>query len=84
MSLMRGQADLLRWLITPVLVVALYVLSNGPVLGVAFRLRESTHSDSFYAVMWLYYPLLIGGHDSPIMRYIEWWVVDVFDTVGPG
>lgn len=77
-------AAILRWIGVPCLAVVLYVLSSGPVLGTAFRLRESTHNDSFYLVMWVYYPLIIGGHDTPAMRYIEWWVVDVFDTVGPG
>lgn len=79
-------AAILRWIVTPFLAVVLYVLSSGPVLGTAFRLRESTHNDNFYVVMWVYYPLFVCGHgpDSPAMRYIEWWVVDVFDTVGPG
>lgn len=78
------RSDLLRWLIAPFLTAALYLLSSGPILGIAFRLRESTHNDNFYAVMWLYYPLLLSGQNGPAMRYIEWWVVDVFDTVGPG
>ena len=62
----------------------LYVLSSGPVLAIAFRLREATGWDGFYGAMLVYYPLLALGHDSPMMAYIEWWVVDVFHTVGPG
>jgi hypothetical protein len=68
-------------LIAAVLFLA-YILSSGPVLAVAFVLRESTGYDGFYAVMWLYYPLLISPRwiwDG----YISWWV-ELFGTVGPG
>ncbi len=65
-------------------VLLLYVLSIGPVLGMAFWLREATGWDGFYAVMWLYLPLLYF-HPVPILDgYLEWWVSDVFHTVGPG
>lgn len=74
-----------RWGTNLLLGLLLYVLSSGPVLGAAFWLREATHNDAFYAVLWLYYPLLITlGHLGPLGWYIEWWVVDVFHTVGPG
>jgi hypothetical protein len=72
------------WLFLIVLVPVLYVLSSGPALGLAFWLREATGWDGFYAVMFVYYPLLIMGHGNPIDSYIEWWVVQVFHTVGPG
>ncbi len=61
-----------------------YVLSSGPVLALGFWLREATGIDAFYLVMWLYLPLLLFGHNQPISWYIEWWVVDIFHTVGPG
>ena len=65
--------------------LVLYGLSCGPVLGAAFWLREATHNDMFYAVMWLYYPLLVTLGRFPLVHwYIEWWVADVFGTVGPG
>lgn len=69
-----------------VLVVGLlvYVFSCGPVLGLAFWLREATGWDGFYYVMFAYYPLLLFGQDSLVVAYIEWWVVEVFGTVGPG
>ena len=60
-----------------------YVLSSGPVLAMAFWLREKTGWDGFYAAMYLYLPLLALGHDQPIDAYIEWWVRMV-GTVGPG
>lgn len=60
-----------------------YYLSSGPVLAVAFTLREALHNDHFYAVMWLYYPLLRCPRWL-LDGYISWWVVDVFGTVGPG
>jgi hypothetical protein len=66
------------------MILVLYVLSSGPVLGLGFWLRDVTNNDMFYAVMWLYFPLLAFGRFEPLMYYIEWWVVDVFQTVGPG
>jgi hypothetical protein len=76
--------SLLRWGASLLGAPLLYVLSSGPMLGLAFRLREATGWDGFYLVMWLYYPLIAFGHGNPIDSYIEWWVVDVFRTVGPG
>lgn len=75
----RGVAG---WLAALVLATAAYVVSSGPVLAVAFWLREQTGWDGFYAVMWLYYPLLIR-RTEPVDAYITWWV-ELFDTVGPG
>lgn len=76
-----------RWrrrVIITTVVLMLYVLSIGPVLGIAFRLREATGWDGFYMVMWIYYPILIF-HPVPFLDgYLEWWVSDVFSTVGPG
>lgn len=79
-----GSHPVVRWGGYLLMFLVLYVLSSGPVLGAAFWLREATHNDAFYAVMWLYYPLLAFGRFEPLMHYIEWWVVDVFHTVGPG
>lgn len=79
-----GIAALLRRSAMLMAIPCLYVLSCGPVLGLAFRLREATGNDAFYLALWFYYPLLAGGHNHPIKSYIEWWVVDVFHTVGPG
>jgi|GEM_PF-5245730 hypothetical protein len=62
----------------------IYVLSSGPVLGLAFLLRESTGWDGWYSAMFIYYPILALGHGNPLDTYIEWWVVSVFNTVGPG
>jgi len=71
-------------MLVPLLLPVIYVLSSGPMLGAAFRLREVTHHDEFYVVMWLYYPLLEYCRCEPLGAYIEWWVVTVFRTVGPG
>ncbi len=73
-----------RWAAYALSAVLLYLLSSGPVIATACWLREWTRNDAFYQVFWLYYPLFILGPDNPIAWYIEWWVVDVFDTVGPG
>ena len=67
-----------------VLLAIVYVLSCGPVLALAFWLREATGNDAFYAVVWLYYPLFAVRESAVLKWYIEWWVVDVFHTVGPG
>ena len=61
----------------------IYVLSSGPVLAVAFWLREQTGWDGWYAAIYLYYPLLAFGHGNPIDWYIEFWV-EALGTVGPG
>lgn len=73
-----------KWTVVFLAIPLLYVLSSGPVIALAFWLRESTGWDGFYLVMWLYYPIIILGHGNPLDYYIEWWVVDVFHTVGPG
>jgi hypothetical protein len=78
---LRGSLAL--WGVMALLVCVAYVLSSGPVLASAFWLREATGRDGFYAVMWIYYPLIVFGHDNPIDTYIEWWV-KFFGTVGPG
>ena len=80
----RRRTSLSRVIHAIVLLLVLYVLSSGPVLGLGLWLRQATHRDGFYAVMFLYYPLLVMGDGNPVGAYIEWWVVDVFDTVGPG
>lgn len=63
--------------------LVLYVVSSGPVLATSFWLREATGWDGWYATLYLYYPLLIWGHDNFIDTYIEFWV-RLFGTVGPG
>lgn len=72
-----------RWSVVTLVVGVVYVLSSGPVIATGFWLREATDWDGFYAVMWLYAPLLICGTGGPMIGYIEWWV-ELFGTVGPG
>lgn len=70
-----------------VIVVALpilYLLSSGPVIGLAFWLRNATGWDGFYYIVLLYYPLIRLDHLNVISQYIQWWIEDVFRTVGPG
>ena len=84
MSESRKLSNLLGlWGAIVLLAVAAYVLSSGPVLAIAFWLREATGWDGFYAVIWIYYPLIALGHDNPIDAHVEWWV-RALDTVGPG
>lgn len=70
-----------------VIVVALpilYLLSSGPVIGLAFWLRNATGWDGFYYIVLLYYPLIRLDHLNVISQYIQWWIEEVFHTVGPG
>lgn len=72
-------------LLSVLISVAAYFVSSGPVLGLAFWLREKTGYDQFYAVMWLYYPVIRLYYSVEfVAKYVEWWVVSVFHTVGPG
>ena len=71
------------WPLAVAVLLIAYVLSSGPVLAGGCWLREHTHWDGWYAVFWLYYPLLAFGRASPLAAYIEWWF-ELFDTVGPG
>ncbi len=71
------------WALLALMIPVVYVLSSGPVLAIAFWLREATGWDGFYAVMYLYFPLFALGHNTPIDAYIEWWV-NLLGTAGPG
>ena len=84
---MESSQDSRRWL-APLLSVALtvlagYVLSSGPVLAVGFWLRDKTGWEGFYAVVWLYYPLLILAHNTPAEAYFLWWT-ELLGTSFPG
>lgn len=80
-----------RWAVLAVLVPVLYVLSSGPILATACRLRERTLHDEFDAAFWLYLPLLYGGQalgrEHPLSHcvgtYLEWWF-HLLGAVGPG
>ena len=72
-----------RWSVAALAVGVVYVLSSGPVIATGFWLREATGWNGFYAVIWLYAPLLFCGTGGPMGAYIEWWV-KLFGTVGPG
>lgn len=70
------------------ILLIVYPLSAGPVVGLGFWLVEKTGNQNFYAAIFYVYPmfLLIKGTPlfPPYQAYLEFWVVDVFDTVGPG
>jgi hypothetical protein len=84
MATSERQPGCATWLVILMLAAVLgYVPSSGPVLAVAFWLRDQTGIDGFYAVMWLYYPLLILGRDSPLEAYWLWWT-SLFGTAFPG
>lgn len=61
-----------------------YALSSGPVMALAFKLRDATHHDEFYAVMWLYIPLLMLRPFAYFCDpYLGWWC-HLFGTTPPG
>ncbi|TWT48883.1 hypothetical protein Pla111_06590 [Botrimarina hoheduenensis] len=77
----------LRWALW---LLALYVLSSGPVLATSCWLREATGDDRFYASFYAYWPLLMLGRNPataslmwPLHAYIEGWF-KLLGTVGPG
>lgn len=62
----------------------MYILSSGPILATACRLREFTGNDGWYATFMLYGPLLTtAGGDSFVIQYINWWFAFA-GAVGPG
>ena len=62
----------------------IYVLSSGPILATACRLREFTGNDGWYATFIPYWPLLTTvGRDSLVGQYIDWWFAFA-GAVGPG
>lgn len=68
-----------------VLCLAIYLLSSGPVIALGCWLRETTRWDGWYGVFYLYYPVFYCfGRESIFFYYVEFWVVNVFHTVGPG
>jgi hypothetical protein len=79
----KRESRVSRWSVLAIVVGVVYALSSGPVMATGFWLREATGWDGFYAVMWLYAPLLVFGQDGVVMAYIEWWV-KLFGAVGPG
>lgn len=83
-KLTRREKKPTNWPLLALLALVAYVLSSGPIIAIGFWLREATGWNGFFAVIWLYYPLVCWGHGNPFMDYIEWWVVDVFGSVGPG
>jgi hypothetical protein len=66
-----------------VLLTVVYLLSSGPLLALALKLREWTGRDEFYLAVWGYLPLFLMGHDTPFDAYVSWWC-DLFNAVGPG
>ena len=66
-----------------IVLLAIYSLSSGPVVAIGFWLRDMTGWDGFYAVMWLYYPLLMAAHGTPAEAWFLWWV-ELLGTSFPG
>jgi hypothetical protein len=75
------------WAAAVVLILVGYVLSSGPVIAAGCWLRDVTGWERFYAVFWLYAPLLFWWRDSLWGRamevYLVWWL-DLFGTMAPG
>jgi hypothetical protein len=78
----RGRA-LTRLLVVAWAALASYVVSSGPVLAAGFWLQDKTDCDYFYAVIWIYYPLLRLAHNTAAEAYFLWWT-ELFGTSFPG
>jgi hypothetical protein len=73
-----------RWSTIILTVVVTYVLSCGPVMAVGCWLRDVTDWDGFYAVFFLYLPILYPLGDVDFVEaYIMWWM-KLFGTMPPG
>lgn len=69
-----------QWFRVVIIAFLAYVASSGPVIALAFKLRDITDWNGFYATMWLYYPLIWLQW---IVAYINWWL-DLLGTAWPG
>ena len=78
----RHRGSFREWTFLALSAPVLYLLSSGPVMAVAFWLREATGWEGFYAILWFYYPIIMAP-GRPFDLYIEWWV-RLLGTVGPG
>ena len=73
-----------HWAATVVALLAIYVISSGPVLAIGCWLRDATDWDGFYAVFYLYLPILYPLGDVDLFEsYLMWWM-KLFDTMPPG
>jgi hypothetical protein len=73
-----------HWAATIVTVLVIYVISSGPVMAIGCWLRDATDWDGFYAVFYLYLPILYPLGDVDLAEsYLMWWMHQ-FDTMPPG
>jgi hypothetical protein len=80
----RRNSRLASWLVALLILLVLYILSAGPVLALGCWLRDTTDWDGFYAVFWLYLPILYAGWDNDLLEaYLMWWM-NLFGTMPPG
>ena len=67
-----------------VAVLVIYLLSSGPILAIGCWRRDATDWDGFYAVFYLYLPILYPLGDVDLFEsYLMWWM-KLFDTMPPG
>ena len=73
-----------HWTATIVALLVIYAISSGPILALGCRLRDATDWDGFYAVFYLYLPILYPLGDVDLVEsYLMWWM-RLFDTMPPG
>jgi hypothetical protein len=69
---------------TIVALLVIYLMSSGPIMAIGCRLRDATDWDGFYAVFYLYLPILYPLGDVDLFEsYLMWWM-KLFDTMPPG
>ncbi len=64
-----------HWAATIATLLVIYVISSGPILAIGCWLRDVTDWDGFYAVLYLYLPLLNPLGDVDFAEsYLMWWM----------
>ena len=70
-----------KWCLILASALAIYILTSGPIIATAFRLRELTGRNGYYDVIYAYVPLMaLGG--QPFQAIIRWWLT-MFRVVDP-
>jgi hypothetical protein len=73
-----------HWAATIVVLLVVYAISSGPIMAIGCRLRDATGWDGFYAVFYLYLPILYPLGDVDLFEsYLMWWM-ELFGTTPPG
>jgi hypothetical protein len=82
-SATNRSSRLASWLVAIAILLILYIFSAGPVIALGCWLRDATDWDGFYAVFFLYLPLIPLADIDLCEAYLMWWM-RLFGTMPPG